>query len=192
MADWALNMPRGITDTSGTVYDLHMMVIYICLVIAILVFGTMIVSIILHRKSRGHEPAKFSHSTKAEIIWTIIPVFILVAMSIPAAKTLVVMEDTRDSELTIKITGYQWKWEYEYLGEDIEFFSMLAQDSNDARMKGSGIDPYSVPNYLLDVDNRMVVPVNTKVRLLITANDVLHAWWIPGFRRQERRDPRFY
>ncbi len=190
-ADRVLNLTRGITDTSQSVYELHMLILWICVAIAIVVFGTMIVSIVLHRRSRGAEPANFSHSTKAELIWTIIPVIILIAMTVPAAKTLVVMEDTRDSEMTIKITGYQWKWNYEYLGTDIKFFSTLARASNIARQVGTGADPFSVDNYLLDVDKPLVVPVDTKVRLLVTSNDVIHSWWVPSFSVKKDAIPGF-
>jgi len=145
------------------------------------VFGVMIVSIFLHRKSRGAEPAQFHHSTKAEIIWTVIPILILVGMAIPAAETLVRMEDTRNADITVKVTGYQWKWRYDYLDDEVGFFSTLDRDSNAARQLDSGIRPTDVENYLLDVDNPLVVPVGAKVRLLITAADVLHAWWMPDF-----------
>ena len=180
-ADMVLNLRRGVTDISQTVYELHMLILWVCVVIAIVVFGVMIVSIILHRRSRGAEAAKFSHSTKAELVWTIIPVIILIWMAVPAAKTLVVMEDFRDSEMTIKVTGYQWRWHYAYLGTDVDFFSSLARSSNIARQLRSGVDPFSVQNYLLDVDKPLVVPVDTKIRVLITANDVLHSWWMPSF-----------
>ena len=179
MADWQLNMPKGVTDVSRDVFDLHMLIFWVCVVIGVAVFGVMIYSLINHRKSKGVEPAKFSHSAQAEFIWTIIPVVILIGMAIPAAGTLVRMEDTRDPEMTIKITGYQWRWHYEYLDEGVEFFSSLASESNAARQLRSGVDPGSVPNYLLDVDNPLVVPVGTKVRGLVTAADVLHAWWVP-------------
>jgi len=179
MAEWELNMPKGVTDVSRDVYDLHMLIFWVCVAIGIAVFGVMIYSIINHRKSKGVEPAKFSHSAQAEFIWTIIPVVILIGTAIPAAGTLVRMEDTRDPEITIKITGYQWRWHYEYLDEGIGFFSSLSADSNAARQLRSGTDPFQVPNYLRDVDNPMVVPVDTKVRGLITAADVLHAWWVP-------------
>ena len=191
LADKVLNLRRGITDTSQTVYDLHMLILWVCVAIAILVFGAMIVSIVLHRKSRGAEPAKFSHSTKAELVWTIIPVIILIAMAVPAAKTLVVMEDLRDSEMSIKITGYQWRWHYEYLGTDVAFFSSLARSSNIARQVGSGVDPFSVENYLLDVDNSLVVPVDTKIRLLVTSNDVIHSWWMPDLAVKKDAIPGF-
>jgi cytochrome c oxidase subunit II len=136
-------------------------------------------------------PAKFDHSTRAEIIWTIIPVVILVAMAIPAAATLVKIEDTRNSDLTIKVTGYQWKWHYEYLDQKVSFFSTLARSSDAARQLGSGIDPKSVPNYLLDVDRPLVVPVDAKVRVLLTAGDVIHAWWVPQFGMKKDAIPGF-
>lgn len=190
-ADMVLNLRRGVTDISQTVYELHMLILWVCVVIAIVVFGVMIVSIILHRRSRGAEAAKFSHSTKAELIWTIIPVIILVWMAVPSAKTLVDMEDFRGSEMTIKVTGYQWRWHYEYLGTDVNFFSSLARSSNIARRVRSGVDPYSVENYLLDVDKPLVVPVDTKIRLLITANDVIHSWWMPSFAVKKDAIPGF-
>ena len=180
-ADMVLNLRRAVTDISQTVYELHMLILWACVAIAIVVFGVMIVSIILHRRSRGAEAAKFSHSTKAELVWTIIPVIILIWMAVPAAKTLVVMEDFRDSEMTIKVPGYKWRWHYAYLGTDVDFFSSLARSSNIARQLRSGVDPFSVQNYLLDVDKPLVVPVDTKIRVLITANDVLHSWWMPSF-----------
>jgi cytochrome c oxidase subunit 2 len=151
------------------------------LVIAAAVFGVMIYSIATFRKSKGAVPATFDHNTKAEVIWTVIPVLILVAMAVPAAKTLVKIDDTRGSELTVKVTGYQWKWQYEYVGEGVTFFSTLARPSDEARQLNSGIAPTSVENYLLEVDNPLVVPVGRKVRVLITANDVIHAWWVPDF-----------
>ncbi|MCH8896157.1 MAG: cytochrome c oxidase subunit II [Proteobacteria bacterium] len=190
-ADMVLNLRRGVTDISQTVYELHMLILWVCVAIAIVVFGVMIVSIILHRRSRGAEAAKFSHSTKAELVWTIIPVIILVWMAVPAAKTLVVMEDFRDSEMTIKVTGYQWRWHYAYLGTEVDFFSSLARSSNIARQVRSGVDPFSVENYLLDVDKPLVVPVDTKIRVLITANDVIHSWWMPSFAVKKDAIPGF-
>ncbi|MDH3400188.1 MAG: cytochrome c oxidase subunit II [Chromatiales bacterium] len=179
LADWALNMPVGVTEISKEVYGLHMLILGICVAIAIVVFGVMIVSIFLHRKSRGVEPAQFYHSTKAEIIWTVIPIFILIAMAVPAAEGLIRIEDTRNADMTVKITGYQWRWRYDYLDHDIGFYSTLDRESNQARRLNSGTDPYSVENYLLEVDHPLVVPVGAKVRLLLTAADVLHAWWVP-------------
>lgn len=190
-ADWAVNMPRGVTAISEEVYGLHMLIFGICVAIAVVVFGAMIWSIIYHRKSRGVEPAKFSHSTRVEIVWTVIPIVILVAMAVPAADTLIRMEDTRNSDMTVKITGYQWKWEYEYLEENIRFFSNLAPESNRARQLRSGIDVREVENYLLDVDRPLVVPVGAKVRLLLTANDVIHSWWVPDFGGKKDAIPGF-
>ncbi len=179
-ADWALNLTEGVTPISHEVYDLHMLILYIVTVIGIIVFGVMAWSIVHHRKSKGAVAAKFHHSTGAEIAWTIIPILILVAIAIPATKTLVLMEQTSDAEITLKVTGYQWKWKYDYLEDDLSFFSSLAKPSNDARQRNSGIDPASVANYLLEVDKPIVLPINTKIRILTTANDVNHAWWVPA------------
>lgn len=189
--DWALNMPIGVTDISAEVYHLHMLILWICVVIGVVVFGAMLYAIVNHRKSRGVVPAKFSHSTRVEIIWTVIPVLILIGMALPATETLVKMEDTSGSDMTIKVTGYQWLWEYDYLDEDVRFFSRLDAQSDRARQLGSGIDPFTVENYLLEVDNRMVVPVDAKVRLLLTAGDVIHAWWIPEFAIKKDAIPGF-
>ncbi|NND43775.1 MAG: cytochrome c oxidase subunit II [Xanthomonadales bacterium] len=180
-----INMPVGVTPQSVTHYELHMTILWICVVIGILVFTAMFTSIVLHRKSRGHQPAQFSHSTKAEIAWTIIPVLILVGMAIPATTALVKMEDASGAEMTVKITGFQWKWKYEYLEDDIAFISTLKADSNAARQLHSGINPAEVENYLLDVDKPLVLPVGRKIKFLITADDVLHAWWVPdlGWKR---------
>ncbi|MFK7954553.1 MAG: cytochrome c oxidase subunit II [Lysobacterales bacterium] len=184
-AEYGLNMPRGVTPYSVEVYELHMTILWICVVIGIGVFGAMFYSMFKHRKSKGHEAAQFSHSTVAEITWTIIPIVILVVMAIPATKTLIKMEQTGDTDMTVKITGYQWKWRYDYIEDDISFLSTLDPASNAARQLGSGIDPTTVPNYLLEVDRHVVLPTNTKIRFLITAEDVLHAWWVPdlGWKR---------
>ncbi len=175
-----INMPRGVTQQSADHFDLHMIVLWICVVIGVGVFTVMFTSIVLHRKSRGHEAAKFSHSTKAEIIWTIIPVFILIGMAVPATTALVRMEDSSNAEMTIKITGFQWRWKYEYLDTDLSFISSLALESNAARQLNSGISPESVDNYLLDVDHPLVLPVGKKIKFLITADDVIHSWWVPA------------
>lgn len=179
-ADWALNMPVGVTDLSAETYDLHMMVLGVCTLAGAATFAVMIYSLVNFRKSQGAEPATWSHDTKAEIIWTIIPTLIMIALVIPAAQTLVKIEDTRNTEMTIMITGYQWKWHYEYIGANYSFYSSLAQSSNEARRLGADIDVYAVENYLLDVDRHLVVPADTKIRYLITSNDVLHAWWVPA------------
>ena len=178
-ADWALNMPRGITELSAETYDLHMMFFWWCAAIGVVVFGVMIISLIKHRKSVGAEPAKFSHSTKAEVLWTAIPCVILLLMAIPAAETMIRLEDSRDPDVSVVVTAYQWKWHYKYQDEGVEFYSSLAQPSRDARNKGAAIDPFSVDNYLLDVDRPLVVPRGKKVRILLTSNDVNHAWWVP-------------
>lgn len=181
MAAWDLNLRVGVTELSREIYGLHMLVLWVCVVIAVAVFGVMIYSIATFRKSKGAVPATFDHSTTAEVIWTIIPVVILVAMAVPAARTLVKIDDTRGSELTVKVTGYQWKWQYEYVDHGVSFFSTLARTSDAARQLDSGIAPGSVDNYLLDVDHPLVVPQGRKVRVLITATDVIHAWWVPDF-----------
>lgn len=179
LAAWELNMPPGVTDITREVFGLHMLIFWICVAIGVVVFGAMIYSIIYHRASNHPTPATFSHSTTAEIVWTVIPIVILVAMAFPAAKSLVAIEDSGSPDMSVKVTGYQWKWHYEYLEEGVSFFSSLAADSNRARQLGSNIDPNTIENYLYDVDNPLVVPVNTKVRILLTSNDVIHAWWVP-------------
>jgi cytochrome c oxidase subunit II len=178
------NLPEGVTDLSRVIYGLHMEVFWICVGIAVVVFGAMIYSLVKFRHSQGAIPdTTMVHSTKVEIIWTIVPVLILVVMAVPAAEVILKMEDTTKSELSIRVTGYQWKWQYQYMdaGEGVNFFSTLSRDSNFARQLHSGIDPNTVPNYLLDVDHPMVVPSGTKVRLLLTSQDVIHAWWVPDF-----------
>jgi cytochrome c oxidase subunit II len=190
-SDWQLNMPRGVTTISREVYGLHMAILWVCVVIGAGVFAAMIYAIVKFRKVDGAQPAKFSHNTWAEVTWTAIPALILVVMAIPAAETLVKIEDTRDSELTITVTAYQWRWHYDYIDERVQFFSSLDRESNATRRRGSGIDPRTVENYLLEVDNPVVVPVDTKVRLLITAADVLHAWWVPDFAVKKDAIPGF-
>lgn len=180
LAEYPLNLTEGVTPTSHKVYELHMIILYIVTVIGIAVFAVMGWSIFHHRKSKGAVAAQFHHSTTAEIIWTIIPILILVGMAIPATKTLVFMEKTGDAEMTLKVTGYQWKWKYDYLDEDISFFSTLSEEDNKARQRNSGIDPNTIDNYLKNVDNPIVLPVDTKIRILTTAADVIHSWWVPA------------
>ena len=192
MAAWSdLNLRVGVTELSREIYGLHMLILWVCVAIAAAVFGVMIYSIATFRKSKGAVPATFEHNTKAEIVWTVIPVIILVAMAVPAARTLVKIEDTRGSELTVKVTGYQWKWQYEYVDHGVSFFSTLARTSDEARQLDSGIQPQSVENYLLEVDNPLVVPQGRKVRVLITAIDVIHAWWVPDFGMKKDAIPGF-
>jgi cytochrome c oxidase subunit 2 len=178
-ADWGINMPRGITELSNETFDLHMMVFWWCVAIGIVVFGVMIYSLIMHRKSKGVEAAKFSHSTTAEVLWTIIPCIILLVMAVPAAETMIKLEDSRDPDISIVVTGYQWKWHYKYQDQDVDFYSSLAMPSVEARFRDSGVDPFSVENFLLDVDRPLVVPKGKKVRVLLTSNDVIHSWWVP-------------
>ena len=184
-AAWGLNMTQGVTPISHDVYNMHMTSLYVCTVIGILVFGMMFWSIFHHRKSKGVKPAKFSHSTTVEIVWTLIPFVIIVALAIPATKLLARMDDTSKSEITIKATGYQWKWKYDYINEDLTIYSNLAADSVDASQKNSGIDPKTADNYLRNTDTALVLPVGKKIRIMTTASDVIHAWWVPdlGWKR---------
>lgn len=179
-------MTRGVTGISEQVYELHMLIFYICCAIAFVVFGVMFYSIFKHRKSKGAVAANFHESTKVEIIWTVIPVIILIAMAIPATKTLVAMEDTSQSDLTVKITGSQWKWHYSYFGEDVEFFSLLATSQKEI----DGIEAKGA-HYLLEVDNPLVLPINRKVRFLMTSDDVIHSWWVPDFAVKKDTIPGF-
>jgi cytochrome c oxidase subunit II len=173
------NMPKGVTEISHRVWWLHMYAFWICVVIGVLVFGVMFYSLFAHRRSKHPVPATFHESTTVEIAWTIAPFIILIAMAVPAAGTLIKMYDTRNADLTIKITGYQWKWQYEYVDQGVSFFSTLESKANAARQLHSGIDPKTVPNYLHDADNYLVLPVGKKVRFLLTSDDVIHGWWVP-------------
>ena len=173
----SVNMAPGVTEIGHSIFDLHMTILWICVIIGVLVFGVMFYSIIYHRKSRGVTPATFHESTKVEIAWTVVPFIILVFMAVPATSTLLEIYDHDDAEMDIVVTGYQWKWSYEYLneeGENVKFFSNLRtsqQEIYNVEDKGQ--------HYLLEVDEPMVIPVNTKVRFLVTANDVIHSWWVP-------------
>jgi cytochrome c oxidase subunit 2 len=173
-AELGLNMPQGVTAVSREVYDLHMLIFWICVVIAIGVFGVMFWSIFHHRKSRGAVPAQFHESTLVEIVWTVVPMLILIGMAVPATKTLVKMYDSREAELTIKVTGYQWRWQYDYLDQNVGFLSVLSTPTAQIRNTAPKGE-----HYLLEVDNPMVVPVGKKVRILTTAADVIHSWWVP-------------
>lgn len=178
---WTTNMTRGVTPISSTIYDLHMLVFWVCVVIGALTFVALIYTMIAHRKSTGREASQFHESMVLEMSWTIVPFIILIAIAIPSTTALIDVYNTEEGvDLEIKVTGYQWRWQYEYLGTDVSFISNLHADSNEARQLDSGIDPASIPNYLLDVDNALVLPINKKIRFLITANDVLHAWWVPA------------
>ncbi|MEO1080856.1 MAG: cytochrome c oxidase subunit II [Pseudomonadota bacterium] len=172
-----INMPTGVTQVGQSIFDLHMTIFWICVAIGIGVFGVMFYSIIYHRKSRGVVPAQFHESTKVEIAWTIVPLFILLGMAVPATSTLLEIYDFEDAEMDILITGYQWKWKYEYLsdnGENVSFFSSMSTPQGEIYNTAEKSE-----HYLLEVDEPVVIPVGTKVRFLVTANDVIHAWWVP-------------
>ena len=192
-ADWSLlNMPKGVSELSRGNYDMHMIMLWICFAIAVVTFGAMIFAMIRFRKSRGAvADTKLLHNARLEAAWTLVPTVILIAMAIPSVEKLIKIEDMSGSELTVKITGYQWYWQYEYLGKQVSFYSRLARTSDLARQRGSGIDPNTVENYLLEVDKPLVVPTGTKIRLLLTANDVIHAWWVPDFGMKRDAIPGF-
>ncbi len=174
-AEYALNMTKGVTPISREIYGLHMIVFWICVVIGVLVFAAMAWSIFHHRKSRGAEAANFHESTTIEIIWTVAPLIILIAIAIPATGTLLDLEDAETSaDINVQVTGIQWKWKYNYLDEGVEFISSLAQSSRDVVK-----DPTGNENYLLEVDEPIVLPINKKVRFLFGSDDVIHAWWVP-------------
>ena len=179
---WQLNMGRGVTATSQNAYDAHMIALWVCVVIGVIVFGAMAYAMFKFRHSKGAVPATFTHNTTAEIIWTVIPILILVVMAVPATKKLIAMYDTRESELTVKVTGYQWMWKYEYLGEGVEFTSRLDRESDRLRQnkQTTQAELAAHPHYLLDVDHPLVLPVDTKIRFVITADDVIHSWWVPA------------
>ena len=185
-AAWEWNFQQPVTPIAQQQYELHLFIFWICVVIFVGVFGVMFYSIFKHRKSVGHEAQQFHENTTVEIVWTVIPFLILLFMAWPATKTILAMKDTTAPELTVKVTGYQWKWGYDYLQEGFGFYSNLttplAQIEN-REPKG--------PNYLLEVDRPMVVPVDTKVRVVITASDVLHAWWVPAFGVKQDAIPGF-
>lgn len=185
-ADMPLNMTKGVTEISQRVYHLHMTIFWICCVIGAVVFGIMFWSIVRHRKARGVQPAQFHESTKVEILWTAIPVLILILMAIPATKTLIAMEDTTEADVTVVVTGSQWKWHYKYLEHDVEFYSLLAtQKEQIANRFAKG------ENYLLEVDRPLVLPTGKKVRFLMTSDDVIHSWWVPAFAVKKDANPGF-
>ncbi|WP_237071734.1 cytochrome c oxidase subunit II [Mizugakiibacter sediminis] len=188
---WQLNLTAGVTDTSHKVYAMHMAAFWVCVGIGIVVFGAMIVAMVRFRKSKGAVAEKWSHSTKLELLWTVIPVLILIGLAWPATKTLIYMASTGSADMTVKITGYQWKWRYDYVdyqGKPVNrvgFISKLDAQSDRIRQLGSGLDPWSAKDadgyndYLLNVDHPLVLPAGVKVRFVVTADDVIHAWWVP-------------
>jgi cytochrome c oxidase subunit 2 len=188
-----LDMTPGVTEISQKVFDLHRFMLYICIAIGVGVFGVMFYSIFHHRKSKGAKAADFHESTLVEVIWTVIPFIILIVMAIPATRVLIEMDDTGDAELTVRVTGSQWKWHYEYLsygGEKdvgLGFLSVLSTPRDQFERYGKGLggnnlpDFEKSPNYLVEVDKPLVIPTGKKVRFLVTSDDVIHAWWVPDF-----------
>lgn len=186
-----LNLHPAVTKIAHEQAWLHNMMLVICLVIFVAVFGVMFYSIFKHRKSKGAVSANFHESVKVEIAWTIVPFIIVILMALPATKVVVAMKDTTNADLTIKATGYQWKWGYEYIkgeGDGIRFVSTL--DASQRALSDSG-NPGQVDDYLLKVDNPLVVPVNKKVRIITTAQDVIHAWMVPAFGVKQDAIPGF-
>lgn len=186
LANSQYNMRKGVTDISNDVYQLHMTIFLICCVIGVIVFAIMFWAIIHHRKSKGAVPAQFHESTKVEVLWTAIPFVILIAMAIPATKTLIAMEDASKADVTIKVTGSQWKWHYEYMGENVDFYSILATSQDEIKNMAD-----KNPNYLLEVDRPLVLPINQKIRFLMTSDDVIHSWWVPDFAVKKDANPGF-
>jgi cytochrome c oxidase subunit II len=182
----SFNMTQGVTSISHDVYSLHMTIFYICCAIAFVVFGLMFWAMVHHRKSVGAKPAQFHGSTKMEIIWTAIPVLILVVMAIPATKTLIAMEDSSKSEMTVLVTGSQWKWHYKYLDYPVEFYSLLSTPRDQIENKAAKGE-----NYLHEVDHPLVIPAGKKVRFLMTSSDVIHSWWVPDFAIKKDATPGF-
>jgi len=186
LAEYAYNLQEPASKVAHDVFQLHNLIMLVCLGIFVVVFGAMFYSLLKHRKSLGHQAAHFHENTTVEIIWTVIPFIILMGMAYPAAKVVIDMKDTSSPDMTVKITGYQWKWGYDYLNDDISFYSTLStprEQINNTAPKGE--------HYLLEVDEPMVVPVGKRVRLLITANDVLHSWWVPELGAKQDAIPGF-
>ena len=185
-AEYAYNLPAPASKVASDVFHLHNLIMLVCIGIFVVVFGAMFYSLFMHRKSRGHKAANFHENTTVEVVWTIVPFVILMGMAYPAAKVVIDMKDTSNPDMTIKVTGYQWKWGYDYLQDGISFYSMLStprDQIDNLAAKGE--------HYLLEVDNPVVVPINKRVRLLITANDVLHAWWVPALGAKQDAIPGF-
>jgi cytochrome c oxidase subunit 2 len=183
---YELNMRKGVTDISADVYDLHMLMFFICVGIAVIVFGAMFYAMLFHRKSKGAKPANFHESVKVEIAWTVIPFIILIIIAVPAAKTLIAMEDASKPDVTILVTGSQWKWNYRYMDNDVEYYSRLATQPEQISGKLEKGE-----NYLLEVDRPLVIPIDKKVRFLITSDDVIHSWWVPDFAIKQDANPGF-
>jgi cytochrome c oxidase subunit 2 len=188
-AEYGLNLPEGVTPISRDIYGLHMLIFWVCVGIAVIVFGAMIWSMIFHRKSKGAKASNFHESTAVELVWTLVPLAILIAIAFPATKVLIDLENTENADMTVKITGYQWKWQYEYMDEGVSFFSSLDKASNDAKKDTAARNAH--PNYLLDVDNRLVLPTGKRIRFLMTSNDVIHSWWVRDLGVKQDANPGF-
>ncbi len=185
-ADYAINLPPPATGIARQIYDLHTLILWICAAILIVVFVPMVIALVRHRRSAGHVAHRFHDNLRLEILWTAVPVLILVGMAHPATKTVIEMKDWSASDMTIKIVGRQWKWEYEYVDDDLRFISTLSTPRSE-------IDNVSAknPNYLLEVDRPLVIPTGAKIKLILTASDVIHAWWIPAFGVKQDAVPGF-
>jgi cytochrome c oxidase subunit 2 len=194
LAAWDMNMPQGITAISRETYSLHMTILWVCVVIGVLVYGVLIYSLFAFRKSKGAVPAKFHHSTKVEIVWTVVPFIILIAMAIPSTRVLTQIYDASESELDIMVTGYQWRWQYRYLSDDgaeVTYFSNLSTPPEQYENFEGNIVAEKGENYLLEVDEPLVIPANKKVRFLLTSADVIHSWWVPEFSVKKDAIPGF-
>ncbi|MBP9722879.1 MAG: cytochrome c oxidase subunit II [Gammaproteobacteria bacterium] len=172
-AEYSLNMTKGVSQISHKIYHLHMTILWICVIIGIIVFGILIYSLIMHRKSIGHQPHDFHENTAVEIIWTVIPFVILISMAIPATTVLKFIDDKSNSDVLIKVTGFQWRWQYEYPEHEISYFSNLSTSQEQIDNKDT-----KDALYLREVDNPLVLPINKKIRFLFTSNDVIHSWWV--------------
>ncbi|HEY7985756.1 MAG TPA: cytochrome c oxidase subunit II [Methylophilaceae bacterium] len=185
-AAYQLNLQTPNSTIATQIYDLHMLILWVCVVIFVVVFGALFYSLLKHRKSVGHKAAHFHESTAVEIAWTVIPFLILIVMAFPATKTMIQMRDTPNPDMTIKVTAYQWKWEYDYQKDGVKYMSVLSTPQDQIDNKAPKDE-----HYLLEVDNPMVVPVGKKVRLLLAANDVIHSWSMPAFGVKQDAIPGF-
>lgn len=194
LAEWGINMTEGVTALSAETYSLHMLIFWICVAIGVLVYGALIYSMIAYRKSKGAVPATFNHNTTAEIIWTVIPFLILIGMAVPSTRVLTQIYDSSDSDLDIMVTGYQWRWQYRYLADDgaeVTFFSNLATPPEQYENYEGSLAAEKGENYLLEVDEPLVIPAGKKVRFLLTSADVIHSWWVPDFSVKKDAIPGF-
>ncbi|WP_299877756.1 cytochrome c oxidase subunit II [uncultured Cocleimonas sp.] len=188
-AEFGLNLTEGVTSVSRDIYGLHMLIFWVCVGIAVVVFGVMIWSMVFHRKSKGAKASNFHESTAIELVWTLVPLAILVAIAFPATRVLIDLENTDEADMTVKITGYQWKWQYEYIGQDVSFFSNLTDVQKKATNDSATRE--GMKHYLLEVDNHLVLPVGKRIRFLMTSNDVIHSWWVRDLGVKQDANPGF-